>query len=260
MSSILASEASYIFQKGSSDKFGAVVVESATLPDGDGGGVARYVFTSQKAAWFCRFVTGEAPYKRPLEATSFMRSFAELAWCPPTESQAKLSRLDLDCDFSSDDDDAAVLPSGVRAKTGDVVYVNLAMSSSLWSLVDKHESGDVENVRVQVWLRGGRLFVRDDATMLNAIKAHLLRELSLREGEGCRRPCERGRGQWLPSPFVRPKSRGSWWVKKGRKERGYWLVRLREQGIIRKFRLMKQVFFPLLNKHIEIFVLVFISY
>ncbi len=35
MSSILASEASYIFQKGSSDKFGAVVVESATLPDGD---------------------------------------------------------------------------------------------------------------------------------------------------------------------------------------------------------------------------------
>jgi hypothetical protein len=47
MSSILASEATYIFQKGSSDKFGAVVVESATLPDGDGG-VSRGTFSPPK--------------------------------------------------------------------------------------------------------------------------------------------------------------------------------------------------------------------
>jgi hypothetical protein len=49
MSSILASEATYIFQKGSSDKFGAVVVESATLPDGDGGGCRAVRFHLPKS-------------------------------------------------------------------------------------------------------------------------------------------------------------------------------------------------------------------
>jgi hypothetical protein len=187
-----------------------------------------YVRISRNDAWFRRFVMGRTPSRRPFQGTTFLKTLTKLAWHPPVIGQEKLGQLDLDDSGGEEEEVEVPKAASKSSKTGDVVRVFVDMLPVLWYLVDREQDARVERVCVQVWLRQGQLYVLDDRTQLDSIKAHLLQEARPRVHEAA-------------NIVKRGSSKGVWWVKTTRKERGYWMVRSKSVKT-RKFRLDPKVF------------------
>ena len=115
------------------------------------------------------------------------------------------------------EDDGPIQPSRTH-RVGDVVVVpcnSLDRGSVL-------RGTPAENLSINVWLRGGRLFVAADEAVLTALKAITLAETG---------PTPEGTLDCLSPPTARQEinREKAWWISAGPKESGHWLVRMGEQ-------------------------------
>ena len=172
----------------------------------------RYVHIGKTLPWWSLFVAGQYPWKRPLRDSRCLDKLRAHAYRPlvvqeeKTEEQLFLAPLHAE---------AAVEAKNKKAKACErdvVISVPLKAIDAMHVL----EKPGSQLLNARVWLREGRLYVADELSVLNALRAIALDEIARAAAHA---PC-------TPPKKLRDAPREkTWWIGSCKKEAAHWLVR-----------------------------------